>query len=714
SEAIAKHFADLGFKFAIYSDHQIHPRFCQAANFLHAYVAGTPTEPISDAERDAFIQYVREHSGIRLTELPFDNITRRNELALHLIAKAQVFTSLSEADFTQLDSIRLYATPQDEEAFHQYLSRARPHTADLTELGHRLRHGALIEIRGRDYEVTRLTKTMVRLQPDDGDPVELATQSLLDLKPRIGGIRHAEKTFERMFQEAPPEYRTTYYARLSAISPYLRGGSHHGTYPSDRTTRRWYYAYTNAVKKGLSGDAAIFPKFSACGRKQLSMDAEVETHLLDLLKSDYKTPTAPSVRHVWSLLLAQFGRNRLISKRSLYRRIARIDPHSLTWAREGKRSAIRTQPLFGDSAVFGSPHRQRSFQRAHIDSTLIDLKHPNDDRHTVVRMVDSFDGRTLAWHLSKEGPSDDTIQALFINCVKNHGAIPAEIVCDFGPEHRTTWLQETLAALNVVLDYRPKSDPPKGGPVESSFSALARELIHNLEGNTKLMKKVRMLTKAVDPRRLAIWSPQDLAELLDEYFSLKNSLSRAGKPSPDDIAKASEQKYGVPPCNAASTADLLKLLCPFVDGGSRVVSKRGTVRCNYRTYGIRGPKNELRKMAGKRVKVRWKPKSPDTIYAFTDNPREAFTLNSVTPTGPSPDIIEAAKKIAADREAGLVQQGATPKDREERMADFTAATVKKEKAMKKARSAPPSPAAESAKDHSAMPSDDEIPTIHLK
>jgi len=119
-------------------------------------------------------------------------------------------------------------------------------------------------------------------------------------------------------------------------------------------------------------------------------------------------------------------------------------------------------------------------------------------------MVDAYDGRALAWVLTSENPSQLTIRALILDCVARHGALPAEIYCDFGSEHKNNWLEITMANLGVILDIRPKSGPRKGGPVESSFSVLCKELIHNLSGNTKLMKQARLVTKAVNPNQFAV------------------------------------------------------------------------------------------------------------------------------------------------------------------------------------------------------------------
>jgi transposase InsO family protein len=540
---------------------------------------------------------------------------------------------------------------------------------------------------------------------------------LLDLKPRIGRIFNAEKTFEMIYQDAPMQHRLTHAARRLKIEPYLPGGLLEGQRPKNHSTRRWLRAFEANEQKGLCGDMALFPGFYRCGRSPVPLAPEIEAEFLALTKQHYLTPKHCSIAWIWRLLVGKFGESKLPDKKTIYRRVGALDPHKRAWKRGGKRIALATQPIFGDSPVWGSPHGLRSFQRAHIDSTPVDLRLESEDPHYLAKMVDAFDGRILAKVLTAESPSELTIRALLLECVSLHGALPAEITYDFGPEHRTVWIEESLAGLGIILDTRPKSDPRKGGPVESAFSALCKKLIHNLEGNTQLMKRARMITKACNPDQFAIWTSADLRQLLDDYVALSNSLPRSGKPAPDDIAAASYEKYGVPPRNMPTVADLEVLLLPFVEGETRTVSKRGTVKCQDKIYGIRGMRNDLRRYAGKDLKVRCVPNDPGTVYVFPESPRRAIRCEALTTTGPAQDILDRALAIEQERAAIVVASGETPRSPLEREAAFAVATVQKEVELK-ARKARKVRAAKqgrpiSASCDSKSESDANIPTIHV-
>ena len=678
-----EHYQKLGFKYAIVTEHAIHARFCRAVEFLHPYMLGTPKQPFTSEEQALFVNHIRNHSGVRLSEVPIENATRRTELALYLLGTAQVFTNLSDADFTKPDELRIYATAQDEAAFYQYLQHARPRPANLEELGYRLKHGSLVEISGVDYKVTALSSTQVRLESEEGKILERSHRGLLDLKPRIGRIYNAEKTYELILQEAPIEHRLTQQVRKLRIEPYLPGGALHGERPVDHSVRRWLRLYEKAEALNLCGDEAIFPKFHESGRGKFKLPADVEADLTQLIEDHYLKPKASKAMWIWKLLLGKFGSSRLPSRDTILRRIKDGDPRKAAWKRGGKRMAEAFQSHHGDSPVWGSPHGNRSFEKAHIDSSPLDVRLNGEPGHYLAKMVDPFDGRILAFVITKDAPSELTIRELLLDCVRRHGALPSYISCDFGSEHRTSWLQQSLAALAIRLDIRPKSDPTKGGPVESAFSALCAELVHNLEGNTHLLKRARMITKACHPDQFAIWTSADIRETVEEYVSLRNDLPRSGKPSPNDIAAACYQKFGPPPRNMPTVDELQLLLLPFVERETRKVSKRGVIKANNKRYGIRGEQNILRRYAGKRLKVRVYPEDPNKIVVLLDSPRKSVHCVNLACSGPSQDIIDRANEISRDRDAEATAAGKPVLTPEERKAQHATEVVRKEEELKK-------------------------------
>lgn len=682
SPAVEKHYNNFGFSYFIATEQETNPHFVRAARELTPYLTGHASPPIKDDERRTFIDFVRTHPGTTLSAVPIQLPARRAELAFHLLAHADVFTSWSDANFTEPGTLRLYPTAQDEQAFHDFLEMNRPRPASLDELGYRLTQGALIEIGATQYSVTRLAGDHVVLSALDEPDLPLSFRELLDLRPRIGRIVNAEKTFELMFREGTPEDRRTYSFRKAAILPYLQGGQLAGQMPKCRKIRAWRDAYIRNCRNGRPGDEAIFPKFYRCGRKPRMLAPDVQAAFEKLVKEQYLTPKKRSHAWFYRALGDAVGSDRLPKERMIRRRLAAYDRHLVTLRQEGKRVAADSAPVFGDSPIFGSPNRDRSFVRAHIDSTPLDLSLPDEPRQSLCKMVDGFDGRILAWVLEEGAPNAMTIRALILDCISRHGAIPAELTCDWGKEHQNLWIRKSLAHMNVVLDYRAKATPRQGSAVEGAFSILCAELVHNLEGQTHLMKRVRMLTQAVDPRQFALWRAADLQRLLSEYCDLRNDLPSTTRPSPNAIAQASAEKFGPAPRQFPSHDEMAELLLPLVKGGTRKVSKRGTIRHKGKTFGEIGMKRSLLAHSEHKVEVRELPADPNTILVILQRPRKTVRLKCVNCSGPSADIIETAQRLDQRREETLAAacEPSTPAERKSR---FTADVIHREADMKR-------------------------------
>jgi hypothetical protein len=258
-------------------------------------------------------------------------------------------------------------------------------------------------------------------------------------------------------------------------------------------------------------------------------------------------------------------------------------------------------------------------------------------------MVDAFTGETLAIHRSKGSPSGATIRALILDCLARHNTLPAVIVFDWGSEHRTVWLANSLLRFGVTLQLRPKASPRKGAPVESFFSVIVRELYHNLQGTTVLLQKARMVTKAVDPKQFTCWTDQEMDELLEEYVFLSNNLERSSKPSPISVSEACRNRCGPPPYLSYSQEEVRLALLPYVRGRTRTISERGTIRVGKLVYFD----DALRKFAGKDVAVRQdpEPESDDVIFVNPPGRERIIECRRIDYGGPSAEIFDEAKRI---------------------------------------------------------------------
>jgi hypothetical protein len=102
-------------------------------------------------------------------------------------------------------------------------------------------------------------------------------------------------------------------------------------------------------------------------------------------------------------------------------------------------------------------------------------------------------------------------------CVRRHNRLPQILVVDGGPEFSSTYFETLLGRYEVTKKQRPGGKPRFGSVCERLFGTTNTRFIHNLAGNTKIMTQVRQVTKAVNPKRHAIWTLERLFEWMSVW-----------------------------------------------------------------------------------------------------------------------------------------------------------------------------------------------------
>jgi putative transposase len=83
-----------------------------------------------------------------------------------------------------------------------------------------------------------------------------------------------------------------------------------------------------------------------------------------------------------------------------------------------------------------------------------------------------------------------------------------------------------LAWYEVVKKQRPGGKARFGAVCERLFGATNTRFIHNLAGNTQMMRHVRQVTKSVNPKTHANWTLERLYERMCEWASAGSWPSR--------------------------------------------------------------------------------------------------------------------------------------------------------------------------------------------
>jgi transposase InsO family protein len=292
---------------------------------------------------------------------------------------------------------------------------------------------------------------------------------------------------------------------------------------------------------------------------------------------------------------------------------------------EGSKAAYQEQEHISDEYYSTPVHGDRPWQYAHLDHTKMDVKlrHSRKSRKNFRRrawlslLIDSRSRRVLAHYISFESPSKVSLMMVIRECVRRHGRLPECIVVDGGAEFRSSYFETFLARKHCDIQWRPPTKPRYGSIIERFIHTLNKQVLHNLLGNTKATRKVRQMTKAVDPDKHAIWTLPLLDEALEEYFYKQYDTqehSSLGQ-SPHDEWNDLMNKYVVPEPDKIEYDQifLIETMIPVKNEMHFVHRSRGIT-----VFGTWYKAAELKdnKIIGIKVEVLYDPLDVSHVYAY--------------------------------------------------------------------------------------------------
>jgi putative transposase len=191
--------------------------------------------------------------------------------------------------------------------------------------------------------------------------------------------------------------------------------------------------------------------------------------------------------------------------------------------RRGQRAAYSQEPFYFELDLKTPRHGDRPFEISHIDHTELDIElvcsrtRQNLGRPWYTMLTDAFSRRLLAIFLTFDPPSYRSCMMVLRECVRRHGRFPQSLVVDGGKEFGSVYFDTLLARFECTKKTRPPAKARFGSVCERLFGTSNTRFIHNLAGNTQIMKNIRHVTKSVDPKRHAEWTLAELYECLCQW-----------------------------------------------------------------------------------------------------------------------------------------------------------------------------------------------------
>ena len=625
------HAKPLGLTYRVRTDAELKPTFIQNLMFLEDYFGFTSA--VAAPLQTQVQSRVQAEPGVTLAALLASEPKVRADDVYALIAQEHLYTDLYAVPLVQHRQVQLYREQQVYEA-HQYLNVGQVKLANPVTLSdpETLTVNTKLHWDGRMWTLINRGETTVTLLPEVGQPMQLPAEFFLGLLdsgvislPQTEAEPSTSESVRRLMAAASPAALAKANHRFHLVQAYF--GRQTALYRDvvPRTLRRWVKRFREAEAQYGCGYVGLLPRTAKRGNRTAKAPNSASKLLDTFIAEYYETPRqapAISVYRAYQQACEQQGIPPL-SKSTFYQRLKKRRGYEQTKKRQGAKAAYSVQPWVWELAKTTPRHGDRPLAIAHIDHTQLDIELRSQatgrllGRPWATLLMDAYSRRILAVYLTFDAPSYRSCMMALRLCVSRFGRLPQTLVVDGGKEFHSVYFDTLLARYCCVKKTRPGGKPRFGSVIERLFGTTNTEFIYNLLGNTQAAKQVRQLTKAIDPKRRAVWTLGDLYIFLKEwaYQVYDQSEHEALGTTPREtyvqgMSRAGEREHRRIPYNE----EFLMATRPSTLKGEATVQPGKGIKVNYLYYwsdALRNPEIERIK-----VPVRYDPFDVGVAYAY--------------------------------------------------------------------------------------------------
>lgn len=623
-EAYAK---PLGLSYRVFSSREIDWTYVQNLRFLGEYLRGSPPSVPPDVAM-AVRTTVMSQPGIRLLDLITSLHRGRADDIYLLILTDQVYVDLSKTPLADHGHVQVFLdrTVAETHATMKPSSTQLPRPYVLSTAV-----GAPVVLDGKLWTIFNPGETEVLLLSEDKQLMPVPNSAFEELirTGRLTGL--LSQSVPRKYEEARTLLTKASPAALEEANRrygLLTAGPHSPTSAESipaRTLSRWRAQFRDAEVSYGNGLVGLLPKWSSQGNRLPRLDERAESLLEKFIETQYETLKQQPKREVY-LLLAREAESQNMPAPSYTTFLTRIKQRprtEQTRKRQGPRAAAQVEPWYWELERTTPKHGDRPWDVAHLDHTLLDIELVSArtgrslGRPWATFLTDAFSRRLPVVYLTFDPPSYRSCMMVFRECVWRYGRLPHAIIVDGGPDFKSTYFETLLNYYGCVRATRPWAKPRYGSVCERLFGTANTQFVHNLTGNTQIMKQVRQVTKKVSPREQAVWTLGDLYAYLTTwaYDVYDQEIHPALGQSPRDAFKQGLTLSG--------TRDHLKDL---YDDDFRYLSLASTRKGTAKVEPGRGVKIQYlyywsnafqpREVEETQVPVRYDPFNIGTAYAY--------------------------------------------------------------------------------------------------
>ncbi len=518
--------APFGFYYHVRSSAEIHEIFQRNLRFLSYYLRENSPQ-VSERAQEEVLTLVKQEPGIALNTL-LDHIQVATSDDIYtLLAQDVLYVDLYASPLAEPARVHVWISEETARAWtiglgeHSPAGMSRPHTILIEP-------GAPVVWDGRRCAIVYQGQTTTTLLTEDQWPVELSNshfQSLvaagkltgLTEPPDRGSL--SQEVRGRMIQAGTAALKEAYH-RYMTIKPMLEGTTSTDNTSLGRKIRRWIAKYRQAERDLGCGYVGLLSDYHTCGNRLPRLSEATLNALNEFIDKEYEQHKQKNKREVYGELITfcktQKGLISAPSYKTFAATINRRPRYEQVKKRAGRRAAYPHEPMYLELSYTLPRHGDRPFEVVHMDHTELDVALVDSQtghyfgRPWATFLTDAFSRRLLAVYLTFDEPSYRTCMMTLRECVHRHNRLPELVVVDWGPEFESIYFETLLARYECSKATRPQARPRFGSVIERLFNTANTTFVHNLAGNTQVMKNVRQVTKSVDPRGHAVWTLGEL------------------------------------------------------------------------------------------------------------------------------------------------------------------------------------------------------------
>lgn len=401
-----------------------------------------------------------------------------------------------------------------------------------------------------------------------------------------------------------------------------------------RTRQYWQQLYREGETRYGSGFLGLLPRYHNCGGTR-KIDIAVIALIHQVLETHYDTTTRRPKRGAYGeyLKCSEEQHLKVVGQKTFYLEAKRhLAAYDQTVIREGTRAAYPFKDFVREQEKTISRHGSYCWSMGHLDHTELNLMLCDSrtgellGKCWLTLLILSHPRRIASYYLTYDPPSYRSCMMVLRLCVQRYGRLPTAITVDGGPEFASVYFEQLLALYRVRKHQRPAAEPRFGAPQERLFGSMQSEFLYHLLGNTQATQHPRQMTKATDPRSLAVWTLPTLAERVQQWADEEYETIRhpALGMTPRQAYALSIERDGQRTHREISYDETFRMATlPTTRKGTGKVVPGVGVRMNHLDYWCEAMRDAT--VEETQVQVRFDPFDVSVGFVYIDGWRQCFT-----------------------------------------------------------------------------------------